>query len=72
MKTIEYNVKLNQDATGDWFAGCEDPLLPGFYGKGRQGVLWNVYKVIFEDLREANDKNPFLDSLELRVNIIET
>lgn len=72
MKTIEYNVILEQDDHGDWFASCEEPMLPGFHGKERQGVLWNVYKVIFEDLRDENNKEPFADSLELRVNFIES
>lgn len=68
---IEYNIELTQD--GDtWTASCESPLLPVIHGAEKISVLWSVYKNIFDDLKALNDKSPFIDSLELIVNIIET
>ena len=71
MQTIEYNVTLTREDNGNWNADCQEPMLPGIGGADRRGVLWNLYKVIFEDLHEMNDTNPFMESLELRVNLIE-
>jgi len=72
VRTAPLVIQFAQGDNGDWFANCAEPMLPGFQAKERQSVLWNVYKVIFEDLRDENNKEPFADSLELRVNFIES